>query len=97
MLHAFAAHLLANFVEEGNAGFALVRHHAHLDQRMRRERKVNLVQHCRSESVLTDHHHRIEMVRSSAQRAAGAGGQGGGGSHGAMSCSSENIPVIISR
>jgi len=98
MLHAFAAHLLANFVEESDANFALVGHHAHFDQRMRRQCEVNLVQDGRRQPMLTDHHHRIEMVRSSAQGAAGTGGKGGGGgSHLGISFFSGNIPSIISR
>lgn len=72
MLHALAAHLLADFVEETHADFALVGHHTHLDQRMGGEREVNLVQDGRRESVLTDHHHRIKMMRGSAQSASGA-------------------------
>lgn len=74
MLHALAAHLFANFIEESNADFPLVGHHAHFDQRMRSKRKVDLVQHGGREPMLTDHHHRIEMMRSGAQSAAGAGG-----------------------
>ncbi len=82
MLHAFAAHLLANFGQETNANFALVRHHAHFDECVGRQRKINFVQNGRRQPVLTHHHHRIEMVRGGAQGAAGAGGEGGGsGSH----------------
>lgn len=98
MLHAFAAHLFANFVQESNTDFALVGHDTHLDERMGCECKINLVQDGGCQPVLTDHHHRIEMVRGSAQGAAGAGGEGGGGgSHLGISCFSGNIPWIISR
>ncbi len=98
MLHAFAAHLFANFVQESDANFALVGHHANFDQRVCREREVNFVQYSGRESVLADHHHRIEMVRGGAQRAAGAGGEGGGGgSHLGISSFSGNISSIISR
>ena len=97
MLDAFTTHFLADFVQETHADFAFVRHHAYFDQRMRREREVNLVQHGGRQAMLTDHHHRIEMMRGSAQGAAGAGGKGGGGSHLGVSCASGNIPPIISR
>ena len=74
MLHAFAAHLLANFVQKSHADIALVGHDTHFDQGMRRECKVDFVQNGGRQPVLADHHHRIEMVRSGAQSAAGAGG-----------------------
>ena len=97
MLHAFTAQLFANFMEKTDADFALVRHDTNLDQRMGRQCEVNLVQDGGRQPVLTDHHHRIEVMRSGAQSAAGAGGKGGGGSHLEISCFSGNIPSIISR
>ncbi len=98
MLHAFAAHLFANFVQKSNANFTLIGHDAHFDQRMCRECEIDFVQDGGRQPMLTNHHHRIEMMRGSAQGAAGAGGKGGGGgSHLGISCFSGNIPLIISR
>jgi hypothetical protein len=81
VLHAFTAELLADFGEEGFARLAFIGLHAHLDQCMRGQREVNLVEHGGRQSVLPHHHHRIEMMRSGAKSPARAGGQGGGGGH----------------
>ena len=77
MLHAFACEFFANFRKVAVANFALIAPGAHFDQRMCGEGQIDFVQHSGCEPVLAHHHDRVEVVRGSTQRAAGAGGEGG--------------------
>ena len=49
---------------------AIVREHTYLDQRMRFQRDVDLMQHRRGQPVLSHAHHRMEMVGLRAKLAA---------------------------
>jgi hypothetical protein len=81
MLHAFATHLLANLVHERDALFAIVWGNAHFDQRMGRERDIDLVQHRCRQAFLTDHHNGIKVMCGSAKRATCARGEVWGNGH----------------
>ena len=100
MLHAFAAQFFANFSEIAVANFALVAAGTHFDQRVRSQRKVDFVQYGRRQAVLAHHDDRVEMMRSGAQRAAGARGEGGnfgGGCHQRVFLFLLELTAIISR
>ena len=49
---------------------AIIGEHAHLDELVSLERDVGLVQHRGRQAVVPDRHHRVQVVRTRAQRAA---------------------------
>lgn len=73
MLHAFTAQFFANLGQVTITNFSLVAASADLDQCVRGQGEIDLVQHGWSQPVLSHHDDRIEMVSGGAQRTSGAG------------------------
>jgi hypothetical protein len=72
-LHGRAPELGADAREQVVARVAIVTRDAHLDELVRAERDVDLVQYRRRETMMTDGHDGIEVMRLCAKRAAAVG------------------------
>ena len=71
MLHRRAVERRRRFgASSASRAVAVVAEHAHLDELVRGERDVDLVQHRRRQAVLADGDDRVQSVRLGAQRAA---------------------------
>ena len=70
MLHRRGIHRRADALEQRVALGARIAEDADLDELVREQRDVDLMQHRRRQSVLPDEDDRMEMVRLGAQRAA---------------------------
>ena len=75
MLHGRRVEIVRDLLQHGVTGVAIVAENADLDQPVRQEVDVDLVQDGRRQAVVTDHHDRIEMVRLCAQRPARIGSE----------------------
>ena len=73
LLHGRAVELPADARQQPFARGAIVPEHAHLDEFVRRERDVDLVQHRRRETMVADGDDGIEVVRPGAKRPAACG------------------------
>ena len=69
MLHRRAVELGGDLREHRLALGARFVVHAHLDELVRQERDVDLVQHGRGQALLADGHHGLEVMRPRAKRA----------------------------
>ncbi len=73
MLDGGGTQIVADALEHRIAFFALVAEYADLDQFVRVEIDVDLLQHGRGEAVLADDDHRMEVMGLRAKRAPRAG------------------------
>ncbi len=67
MLDRRSVELGADAREQHLPGAPTVREYAHLDQLVREQVDVDLVQHCGRQAVLAHAHHRMQRVRPRAQ------------------------------
>jgi len=73
MLHGRRVELRADTLEQRLAFIAIVAVHPHLDELVRHQVDVELVQHGSGESLVADADHGIEVMGAGAQRSALAG------------------------
>ncbi len=68
MLDGCAAQVVTEFEVDRLAGSSVVSRHAHFDQAVAREPRIDLFLHAGRESVVADDNNRVEVVRVGAQR-----------------------------
>ena len=92
MLHRRGIHLRADAQQQRVAVRAHVAEDTDLDELVRRERDVDLVQHGGRQPMLADDHDRMQRVGPGAQRAAFGGGERVHGAH-----STARVPDALVR